>query len=461
MSLLIQHADIVTAEQRYPADLLCENGRITRIGQDLPVPSNGQTIDASGKQVFPGFIDPHVHVYLPASGTLACDDYRSASQAALLGGTTSFIDFVLPAPGEDPLEALATWQQQAEGNAACDYSFHMAVSAFTPRIADQLRKVVDLGIPSFKVHLAYKGVLALDDEALFNTLDLARQLNALTMAHCENAELIEIMRNRLFAEGKTAPKWHYDSRPPSVEACGVQHMLTFAQLANAPLYLVHLSCKESLALAIAAREQQPVFIETLIQFLLLDKTLAEQESFEAAKYIMSPPLRDQSNQPVLWKALADGAIQTVSTDHAPFNYDGQKTMGRDDFRKIPSGLPGIQDRVNLLYSYGVCEDRISLHRFVDALSTQPAKIFGLYPRKGTIAEGSDADLVIFDPDWRGTISAKTHAMNVDYSAYEGWPLKGRPDTVILRGQPVVENGSFTGTFGNGQFLPRMPYNSAT
>jgi len=458
MSLLIKGGEIVTAEERHTADILCEDEQITRIGKGLE-PPDGDTVvvDATGKYVFPGFIDPHVHVFLPAMGTFAKDDYETASQAALMGGTTCFMEFILPARDEAPLAAYDTWQSKGAGHSACDYSFHMAVTRYDDEVEEELRQIVELGIPSFKVHLAYKDVLGIDDHELYATLGLARELGAITMGHCENAEIIEALRRQFVAEGRRGPEWHYHTRPPAVEAEGTHHLLTFAEIQKAPVYVAHLSCQEALAAAEAAKRRGvPVWIETLIQFLLLDRTYAEKPGFEGAKYIMSPPLRDKSNHAPLWTALSNGLISTVSTDHAPFDFIGQKDQGRHDFTRIPGGLPGIEDRVNLLYTYGVLRGRLDIHRFVDAASTQAARLFGLYPRKGTIRPGSDADLVVYDPHYEGQISSRTHAMNVDYSAYEGWPVKGRADTVSVRGTVVVRSGKFVGSFKHGRFVPRPP-----
>ncbi len=457
MDLLIKGGEVVTSEERYVADILCEDGKIGKIGTDLPTPPDVQSIDASGMFVFPGFIDPHVHVYLPSTGTFGKDSYETASKAALLGGTTCFMEFILPAPGEEPLKAWETWKAQGEGRSACDYSFHMAVSKYDGMVESQLREIVGIGIPSFKIHLAYKNVLGLTDEELYYTLGLARELGVLTLGHCENADAIALLRARFRAEGKRGTEWHYHTRPPIVEAEGTNHFLMFAELQGAHAYVAHLSCAESLRMAHTYIEKgNPVWIETLIQFLLIDRTYAERPDFEGAKYVMSPPLRDKSNHPVLWAALKDGAISTVSTDHAPFDFSGQKEQGRDDFTKIPSGLPGIQDRVDLLFTHGVGGGHIDLHRFVDVASTQAAKLFGLYPRKGTVAVGSDADLVIYDPDKRRTISSTKHAMNVDYNAFEGWDVTGGPRHVTVRGELAVENGNFVGSFGYGQFVPREP-----
>lgn len=455
MSLLIQNGEIVTAETRYHADIYCEGEQITRIGRNLEVPAGAEVIDASGKLVFPGFIDPHVHIYLPFMGTEAKDTYESASRAALLGGTTTLIEMCCPGPQDDHLEAFHNWRERGVGRSACDFSFHMGVSRFDAQTEAQLREIVGLGISSFKVFLAYKGALGVSDEALFNILRLAKELGVITTAHCENPDLIEALQKQLLSEGKTAPRWHYWSRPPRVEAEGVHHLMTFAELLDVPVYIVHLSCREALEVAIAARLRGVnVKVETLIQYLLTDKSFCETEDFEGAKYVMSPPLRDAENQDVLWHALQQGLINTLATDHAPFDFKGQKDMGVDDFTKIPNGIPSLEDRVSLLYSEGVRKGRLDLHRFVDVASTQAAKIFGLHPRKGTIAVGADADLIVFDPEAERTIRATDHSMNIDYNAFEGMPVVGRVEWVSVRGKTMVKQAKFVGATTHGQFIAR-------
>jgi dihydropyrimidinase len=461
MPLLIKNGDIVTAEARYQADLWCEGETITRIGPGLTAPPGADVVDAAGKLVFPGFIDPHVHIYLPFMGTFAKDTYDTASRAALVGGTTTLIEMVCPARNDDPLQSYELWKSQAAGRSACDYTFHMGVTRFDDRTEEQLRRIVADGTASFKVFLAYKGAFGIDDAGLFRTLDLARQLGVIVTAHCENAELVAQLQRRLLAEGKTGPEWHEPSRPPAVEAEGVHHLATFAALTGAHVYVVHTSCEDALAAARRARERGvALWVETVIPYLVLDRTYAERPDFEGAKYVMSPPLREPRHQPVLWNALRTGQIDTVATDHAPFDYRGQKEMGRGDFTKIPNGIPSVEDRVHLLYTHGVATGRLDLHRFVQVASTRAAKLFGLFPHKGTIQPGADADLVIFDPHYRGTISAKTQQMNVDYSAFEGWPIQGRADVVTVRGRVQVRGGRFVGGQGHGRMLKREPTHGA-
>src|SRR6266853_830675 len=395
MSLLIKNGRVVTADSDFHADIYCEDETITRIGKNLEAPSGAEVIDAAGKLVFPGFIDPHVHIYLPFMGTFSRDDYVSGSKAALVGGTTTLIEMCCPSRADEALESFELWMSQAEGKSACDFTFHMGVTKFDSGTESQLREIVARGNSSFKIFLAYKGAFGIDDTELYQTLKLARELGVIVTAHCENETLI--------AERQR----------------GVR-----------------------------------VSIETLIQYLLLDKTDAERPNFEGAKFVMSPPLRDKRNQPVLWGGLASGLVQTVATDHAPFDFATQKPMGRDDFTKIPNGIPSLEERVKLLYTYGVKSGKLDLSTFVNVASTQAAKLFGLFPRKGTIAVGSDADLVVFDPDYRGSISAATQAMAVDYSAFEGWQIEGRPSVVTVRGEIAVRDGKFVGTLGRGKYLAR-------
>jgi dihydropyrimidinase len=457
MSLLIKNGQITTATDQYVADILCEGETIAAIGRNLPAPAGAEVIDASGKYVFPGFIDPHVHIYLPFMGTFSKDDYDSGSRAALVGGTTTLIEMCCPSRQEEPLDGFNLWLSKAEGISACDFTFHMAVSRFDPSAEEQLRQIVKRGIASFKIFLAYKGAFGIDDNELYNTLRLAKELGVIVTAHCENAELVSEMQKWLIAEGKTGPEWHEPSRPVRVEAEGVHHLMTFAEMTGAHVYTVHTSNSDAIWVAAAARQRGVhVWIETVAPYLVLDETYAQKPNFEGSKFVMSPPLRAKRNQDAIWNALASRMISTIATDHAPFDFKGQKEMGRGDFTKIPNGIPSIEDRVNLVYTYGVKRGRIDLNTFVDACSTQAAKLFGLFPRKGTIALGSDADLVVYDPSYRGKISQKTQLMNVDYSAFEGWDLEGRPSVVTVRGRVMVRDEKFVGELGHGKLLKREP-----
>jgi dihydropyrimidinase len=331
----------------------------------------------------------------------------------------------------------------------------MGVTRYDAEAERDFKEIVKRGLSSFKIFLAYKGAFGITDEELYAALTLAKKLGVIVTAHCENADLVLELQKKLLSEGKTGPEFHYWSRPPVVEAEGVHHLITFAEMTGAHVYTVHTSCEESLAEAIRGKERGVnVWVETLIQYLLLDRTAAEP-NFEGAKNVMSPPLRDKKNQEIMWKALADGTVATLATDHAPFDFT-QKQMGKDDFTKIPNGIPSLEDRVNLYFTHGVKGNKIDIQRFVDSASTQAAKLFGLFPRKGAIKVGSDADLVVYHPDYRGKISAKTHQMNLDYNSFEGFEIQGRPHVVTVRGKVAARDGKFVGEVGRGQFLKREP-----
>jgi dihydropyrimidinase len=456
MPLLIRDGEIVTADQRCHADILVEDQTITAIGKNLPVPPGTEVIDASGKLVFPGFIDPHVHIYLPFMGTFAKDTYETASVAALVGGTTTTIEMCCPSRNDDPLDSYYLWKRQAAGRSASDYAFHMAVTRFDDSTEAQLREIVADGTASFKIFLSYKNFFGVDDGEMYQTLRLAKELGVIVTAHCENAELVSRLQQRLLAEGKTGPEWHEPSRPETVEAEGTNRFATFLETTGATGYVVHLSCEPALKAAAAAKARGvKLSVESVLPHFLLDKTQAEREGVEGMKFVMSPPLRDKRNQTALWEALKSGQIDTVGTDHCPFDLE-QKLMGKDAFTNIPNGMPGIEERVNLIYTYGVKRGGLDLHRFVDALSTRAAKLFGLYPRKGTIAVGGDADLVVYDPGYRGALSSATHLANNDYCAFDGFAIEGRPSVVTVRGKIQVRDGAFVGEHGIGQFLRRKP-----
>ncbi len=453
MGLLIRGGEVVTARGRCVADVWCEGETVSRVEQGIPPPPGAVVVEAAGKQVFPGFVDPHVHAYLPLTNTKAKSDYANCTRAALLGGTTCIMDFAGSGMEKNLDEAWAAWTAQAEGKAACDYAWHLTITRFDEATRRQLEKQVAKGLRSVKVYLAYKPALAISDEDLFRVLEFAAAHDVVVMAHCENAELIPSLQRKLLAEGKTGPEWHEPSRPPMVEAEGVCKFLTFAAAAGAKAYVVHLSCEEALTMADRFRGKlKHLCVETMIQYLTLDKSYAERKNFEGAKWILSPPLRSTSDQAALWKGLAEGRIDTLGTDHCPFDFKGQKELGRGDFTKIPNGLAGVEERVALAYTAGVVGGRISPERFVEVAAENPAKIFGLWGRKGTVAPGFDADLVVWDPDARRTISQKTQSLDTDYNPYEGFEVRGAPEVVTVRGEIMVRNGKFVGPAGKGRRL---------
>src|SRR5579863_1449230 len=442
MALLIRNGEIVTVGSRVRADIYVENETITRIGKDLEAAPGTEVIDATGKLVFPGFIDPHVHIYLPFMATFAKDTHETGSVAALIGGTTTYIEMCCPNRNDDALEGYELWKSKAAGNSACDYAFHMSVTKFVKETESQLREIVADGTASFKIFLAYKNFFGVDDGEMYLTLTLAKRLGVITTAHCENAELVSRLQASLLAQGKTGPEWHEPSRPESVEAEGTGRFATFLENTGAAGYVVHLSCGPALVAATAAKARGVrISVESVLPHFLLDKTYAERPGVEGMKHVMSPPLRDRRNNGILWNALAAGAIDTVGTDHCPFDTE-QKRLGEAAFTQIPNGIPGIEDRVNLLYTHGVARGKLDLNRFVEVASTKAAKLFGLFPRKGTIAVGSDADLAIYDTAYRGVVSAKTQSMNNDYNGFEGMPIEGRPSVVTVRGQVQVKDGKF-------------------
>ncbi len=457
MKTLIKNGHIVTAVDSYTADILIDGETIAMIGKDLSsvVGSVDKTIDATGKLVIPGGVDPHTHMDLPFGGTSSSDDFETGTRAAAFGGTTTIIDFAVQYKGQALNEALDAWFAKAEGKATTDYGFHLIVTDLPDERLPELKAMIDQGVTSFKLFMAYPGVFLVDDGVIFKAMTAAGENGGLICMHAENGVVIDVLVKRALAEGKTAPKYHALTRPTKAEAEGVHRAIAIAEMANSPVYIVHLSCYDALKEVQAARDLGlPAFAETCPQYLLLDYSLYEKPDFEGAKYVMTPPLRDKENQELLWRGLRGDDLQVISTDHCPFCFKEQKELGRGDFSKIPNGGPGVENRMSLIYHHGVTQGRISLNRFVELTSTAAAKIFGLFPKKGTIAVGSDADIVIFDPNREQTISAATHHMRVDYSAYEGWRVRGLTETVMSRGRVILENNEFKGKAGAGRFIKR-------
>lgn len=457
MPLLIKNGRIITSTDDYHADIFAAADTVTRIEKSIDAkscPAGTEVIDARDKYVFPGFIDPHVHIYLPFMGTYAKDTWETAGRAALVGGTTTLIEMICPGKTDQPMEAFEMWLSKAKGVAPCDYTFHMGVTRFDGEAEKQIREIVKRGIRSFKVFLAYKGALGVDDRELYHTLKLAAELGVVVTAHCENETLVDERQKELLGAKKVGPEWHEPSRPVQVEAEGVNHLMSFAELTGAEVYIVHTSCREAVEAAQRGIARGvKAHIEVVLPHLLLDQSYTEKDGFQGAKYVMSPPLRDRSQLPHMWDALRSRTISTVATDHAPFDFETQKVMGKEAFTKIPNGIPSVENRADLLFTHGVAGGRIDLHTFVDAASTRAARIFGLQG-KGTVSVGADADLVVYDPAFRGKISAKTHHMATDYNAFEGWEQKGRASVVTVRGTIMAKEGRFVGKVGTGRLVPR-------
>ena len=455
MSLLIKGGRIVTASDDYHADVLVEGEKVTHIGVDLP-PAD-RTIDASGKLVIPGAIDAHTHFDMPFGGTVSADDFDSGTKAAAHGGTTTIIDFAIQTKGKSTLEGLDTWHAKAAGKATIDYSFHMIVTDMPDERLGEMDRLVDEGVTSYKLFMAYPGVLYVDDGTLYRAFRRAGDNNTRICMHAENGIVIDEIIKMAVADGKLEPKYHALTRPTRMEAEGVYRSIAIAEVAGVPLYIVHLSCADALEEVKRARMRGvDVTAETCPQYLFLDLSYYERPDFEGAKWVMTPALRERHNQDVLWKGLELGHLANIATDHCPFCFKDQKELGREDFRKIPNGAPGVENRLSLMYHGGVVQGRFDLNRWVELTSTAAAKTFGLFPKKGTIAVGSDADIVVFDPKMKRTISVNdpaTHHMRVDYSAYEGFEVQGWSEVVLSRGRVVVDRGSLV-MEGGGQFIKR-------
>ena len=457
MRTLIKNGRIVTAVDDYHADILIDGEMIAMIGKDLSsvITDIDKTIDATNKLVIPGGIDPHTHLDLPFGGTSSSDDFETGTRAAAFGGTTSIIDFAVQYKDQSLNQALDVWFAKAEGKATTDYGFHLICTDLPDERLPELKTLIDQGVTSFKLFMAYPGVFLVDDGTIFKAMSVAGENGGLICMHAENGVVIDVLVKRALAAGHTAPKYHALTRPTRAEAEGVHRAIALAEMADSPVYIVHLSCYDALKEVQNARDLGlRAYAETCPQYLLLDYSYYEKPDFEGAKYVMTPPLRGIENQEKLWKGLRSDDLQVISTDHCPFCMKEQKELGRDDFSKIPNGGPGVEHRMSLIYHHGVAQGRINLNRFVELTSTAAAKIFGLFPRKGTIAVGSDADIVIFDPNREQTISAATHHMRVDYSAYEGWTVKGVTEIVLSRGNVIVKNGEWKGKAGAGQFIKR-------
>ncbi len=457
MKTLIKNGTVVTATETLKADVLVQGEKVAAIGVGLDG-SATKIVDATGRYVMPGGIDAHTHMELPFGGTFSSDDFATGTAAAAWGGTTTIVDFAVQNYGESLHAGLERWHKKAQGKAHIDYGFHMIVREVNDRLLTEMDALVREGVPSFKLFMAYPGVFMLDDASIFKAMIRTSENGGLIMMHAENGGAIDVLVQRYLALKKTAPVNHGLTRPSSMEGEATGRAIALARLAGVAVYIVHLSSKDALDAVRAARDDgAPAYAETCPQYLYLSLDDLARPGFEGAKYVCSPPLRPKPHQEDLWKGLLQDDLQIVATDHCPFHFRKQKVLGKGNFSKIPNGLPGVEDRFTLIYDGGVAKGRIGLNRFVELIATAPAKMFGLYPRKGTIAPGSDADIVIFNPKLERTLSAKTHHMNVDYSCYEGRKVKGLPEVVMQRGRVLVENGKFHGAKGDGRFLKRSRF----
>ena len=452
MGLLIRGGTIVTATDTYQADVLCEGERISTIGLGIDG-SKHEVVDATGAYVFPGGIDPHTHLDMPFGGTITADDFESGTRAAAMGGTTTIVDFALHARGDSLKKALDTWHEKASGKACIDYAFHLTIADGREETMAEIPKMIgEHGVNSFKVFMAYKHVLQVDDETIFKTLQTCARYGGLVQVHAENGDVIDVITKQALAQGKTAPKWHALTRPVECEGEATHRAIRLAEIAGAPLYVVHVSSAMAAdAISDGRKRGLHIYGETCPQYLVCEFADYERPDFEGAKYVLSPPIRDKWNQDVLLRKLMNMELHAFGSDHCSFNLCGQKDLGKNDFSKIPNGAPTIEDRLSILYEVGVNRKILGLNNFVALGSTNPAKLFGLFPRKGTIAVGSDADIVVWDPNEARTISPETHHMNVDNNVFEGMTIKGRPRFVFSRGRKVADGNTFTGTKGAGKF----------
>ena len=455
---IVKQGVIVTATDMHAGDIGITNGKVAAIASSLPQEGAGKVIDAAGWMVIPGGIDVHTHLDMPFGGTTSADDFESGTIAAAHGGTTTLIDFAIQYKGQSLRQAFEAWMKKADGKAAIDYAFHCIITDLGTAQLEEMGALVREGVSSFKLFMAYPGVFMLDDATIFKAMSQAAKVGGLICMHAENGGVIDVIVQRALAEGKKSPKYHALTRPTTTEAEATSRAIALAEMAGAPVYIVHLSCNDALEKVREARDRGvAAYAETCPQYLFLSIEKMDAPGFEGAKYVFTPPLREKWHQEKLWQGLARDTLQVVSTDHCPFCFKEQKELGKDDFTKIPNGGPGIEHRLSLVYTGGIHGGRFSPNRFVQLVATAPAKLFGLYPRKGTIAVGSDADLVVWDPNAEEVISADTHHMKVDYSMFEGIKVKGVPKTVMSRGRVVVENGKFVGKAGTGEFLKRQTF----
>src|SRR5213594_3983454 len=455
---VIRNGTVVTATDTSLADVGINGDKVTAIAAQLPTENATRIQDATGCLVIPGGVDVHTHLDMPFGGTTSADDFQTGTIAAAFGGTTTLIDFAIQYKGQSLRQAFDTWMKKAHDKAVTDYAFHCIITDLGSAQLEEMGQLIREGVTSFILFMAYPGVFMLDDATIFKAMRQAAKHNGLICMHAENGGAIDVIVQQALAEGKTGPKYHALTRPTTAEAEATSRAIALAEMADAPVYIVHLSCNDALEKVLEARDRGlPVYAETCPQYLYLSIENFDVPGFEGAKYVFTPPLREKWHQEKLWNGLKRDHLQVVSTDHCPFCFKEQKELGKDDFTKIPNGGPGIEHRMSLIYSGGVAHGRFSVNRFVELVSTTPAKLFGLYPRKGTIAVGSDADLVIFDPHRKHTISAKTHHMRVDYSMFEGIQVTGMPDTVLSRGRVVVDGDKFLGRAGQGEFLKRATY----
>lgn len=460
MGIVLKGGRIITAADSYEADIKIEGEKIVAIGDKLECEGD-KVVSVAGCYLLPGGIDPHTHFDLDVGSTITADDFESGTRAAIVGGTTTVIDFATQNKGETLKKALQNWNEKAKGKCYCDYGFHMAITDWNESICNEMGDMIKEGVPSFKMYMAYKNTLQVDDGSIFRALKKSGEIGALIGFHCENGDVIDVLVNEAKSKGNTSPKYHAETRPTEAEKEAVFRAIQLGELASVPVYIVHLSSKEALNIAMEARKRgAEVYVETCPQYLLLNDSYYDpkgEDEFSGAKYVMSPPLRKSDDQKALWKGLKFNEIDTVATDHCSFNYKGQKDIGIKDFSKIPNGAPGVENRMALLYTYGVATGAITENQWVSLTSTNAAKLFGLFPQKGTIQVGSDADIVVWDPEYRGVITAENQTQNVDYNPYEGFDQRGKVLHVFLRGGQVVVDSNIVPKVPEGTYLHRKPF----